>query len=271
MKTYWPDFFNMSVKHISLAIYSVLLWVFFVLSSALLICLACIIWTVTILFDRRLHVLQLFSCFWGSLYIWVNPLWMVRKKGRKNIRRRTAYIVVSNHQSMLDIPLLYSLFFHFKFLSKSENFRLPFVGWLMRLNRYPEIARGSKISKLQLFERIKELINQGSSVMIFPEGTRYPGGYLGPFREGAFRMALDNRAPILPIVLDGTARALPKKGFVIPGRSDIRLRVLEEIPYSAFSGMQVREISVLVREKMETAYQELQKEPGTLTTPREQE
>jgi 1-acyl-sn-glycerol-3-phosphate acyltransferase len=261
----------MSAKHIILAVYSVLLWAFFVFSSTLLIILACIIWTASILFDRRLHILQLFSCFWGSLYIWVNPLWRVRKKGRKNIKRRTAYIVVSNHQSMLDIPLLYNLFFHFKFLSKSENFRVPFVGWLMRLNRYPEIERGSKISKLKLFDRIKELISQGSSVMIFPEGTRYPGGYLGPFREGAFRMALDNRAPILPIVLDGTARALPKKGFVIPGRSDIRLQVLEEIPYEAFSGMQVREISALVREKMETTYKELQNELGTAVAPDEQE
>ncbi len=253
----------MNVKRILLATYSVLLWIFFVLSSTLLILIALLIWLATILLDRRLHVLQMFSCFWGSLYIWVNPLWMTRIEGRKNIRRRTAYIMISNHQSMLDIPLLYSLFAHFKFLSKSENFRVPFVGWLMRLNRYPEIARGSRISKLKLFDDIKVILRQGSSVMIFPEGTRHPGGYLGPFREGAFRMALDNRVPILPIVLDGTARALPKKGFIIPGRSDIRLRVLEEIPYSAFSGMQVKEITAMVREIMEAAHKDLQLRTGT--------
>jgi len=243
-----------------LATYSVLLWTFFVLSSTVLTFVALFIWLITILIDRRLHVLQMLSCFWGAIYIWVNPLWKVRKKGRKKIRRRTAYIIVSNHQSMLDIPVLYSLFVHFKFLSKSENFRLPFVGWVMRLNRYPEITRGSKASSLKLFDHIRVLIDQGSSVMIFPEGTRHPGGYLGPFREGAFRMALDNRAPILPIVLDGTARALPKKGFIIPGSSDIRLQVLEEIPYEDFSGMQVREVMAMVREKMEAGYKELQEQ-----------
>ena len=173
--------------------------------------------------------------------------------------------MVSNHQSMLDILFLYGLFRHFKFLSKSENFRIPIIGWLMRLNRYPEIIRGSKESKLRLFDDIKKILGEGSSVLVFPEGTRYPGGCLGPFRNGAFRMALDSRVPILPIVLDGTARALPKKGFILPGRRKIRLRVLREIPYEGFQGMTVNEVTDMVRKIMEDAYNDLHQETGVMT------
>jgi 1-acyl-sn-glycerol-3-phosphate acyltransferase len=254
----------MKVKQTLLGIFSVLIWTFFVLSCIFMFSIAFLIWLFTLSFDRRLKALHLFSSFWGSIYIWINPLWPARISGRRHIRRGAAYIMVSNHQSMLDILLLYGLFRHFKFLSKSENFHIPIIGWLMRLNRYPEITRGSKESKLKLFDDIGKILGEGSSVLVFPEGTRYPGGYLGPFMNGAFRMALDSRVPILPIVLDGTALALPKKGFVLPGRRKIRLRVLREIPYGDFKDMSVKEVTGMVREMMEHAYSDLQQETGVM-------
>ena len=93
--------------------------------------------------------------------------------------------------------------------------------------------------------------------MIFPEGTRYPGGSLGRFMEGAFRMAKDNQADIIPLVLDGTARALPKKGAILTGFADIRVRVLDPIPFEDFKHESVALLLARVREGMQEAYHEL--------------
>ena len=124
----------------------------------------------------------------------------------------------------------------------------------MRLNRYLEIERGKKESAVKLMDDSAALIRQGNSILMFPEGTRYPGGSLGTFKEGAFKMALDNHADIIPILLDGTARALPKKGVILTGFANIKVRVLDPIPYTSFAGKPVRELLNDVRELMSVEY-----------------
>ncbi|MFC2081412.1 lysophospholipid acyltransferase family protein, partial [Bacteroidota bacterium] len=199
----------------------------------------------------------LWSCFWGSCYVWVNPLWRVRMTGRRKIPWRRPCILVSNHQSMVDIVVLYQLFAPYKWVSKKENFKIPILGWQMRLNQYLEIDRGKRDSLLRLMNEAAKNIKKGNSLLIFPEGTRYPGGILGPFREGAFKMALDNQVDIVPIVLDGTAKALPKKGVILTGFANIRARVLDPIPYSSFAGKSSRELSMDIRGLMEKEYTRL--------------
>jgi 1-acyl-sn-glycerol-3-phosphate acyltransferase len=245
------------MKKAGLILYSILLWTFFLISSVILFSIACLIWLITRWFDRRLLVLHLWSCFWGSWYIWFNPLWRVRISGRGKIPWKRPCLLVSNHQSMLDILVLYLLFVPFKWVSKKENFRIPIIGWLMRLNGYLEIERSKTDSMLKLMRRSGELIQQGNSIMMFPEGTRYPGGTLGSFRDGAFRMALDNKVDIIPILLDGTAKALPKKGAILTGFTRIRVRVLDPIPYRSFAGKPVRELMTEVRDRMSEEYEGL--------------
>jgi len=244
----------MSLTRILVIIFSVLLWTFFVLSSILFIIIAFFIWIVTVIPDKRLYLLHGFSSFWGSLYIWINPLWQVRISGKEHFRKGVTYMIVSNHQSMLDILIFYSLFRHYKFVSKTENFRIPIIGWLMRLNDYPEIDRGDKISKLLLFRKVEVLLRQKNSILMFPEGTRHPGGYLGPFKEGAFMMAMENKVPVLPIVLEGTARALPKKGFILPGKTAVRVSILKEVPIEPFAGKKTGELLQHTRQVMESEY-----------------
>src|SRR5882724_9659342 len=102
--------------------FSFLFWVFLVLSSVVLFPVAVLVWAVTAPFDRRLVGLHRFTCFWASLYTWLNPAWRVRVEGREKIRRGAAYVMVANHQSLLDILVLFRLFVHFKWVSKIENF-----------------------------------------------------------------------------------------------------------------------------------------------------
>lgn len=245
------------MKKIGLLIFTLLWWTFFVISSIIFLIIAVPVWFFTRWFDKRLLILHLWSSFWAACYIWVNPLWRVRISGRKKIPWDRPCILVSNHQSMVDIMVLYMLFVPFKWVSKKENYRIPILGWQMRLNNYLEIDRGQKQSLLKLLKEAGELIALGCSILIFPEGTRGPGGELGRFREGAFKMALDNRVDIVPMVLDGTAKAIPKSGIIMCGFSRINVRVLDPVPYEEFSGKSVRELTDEIRELMSVEYEQL--------------
>jgi 1-acyl-sn-glycerol-3-phosphate acyltransferase len=227
---------------------SALFWLFIVVSSLLLFPVAVLIWVVTVLFDRRLVLLHRFTCFWASLYTWLNPAWRVRLEGLERIRRDAAYVMVANHQSLLDILVLFRLFVHFKWVSKVENFRIPAIGWNMSLNRYIKLRRGDRASVERMLNACERTIAEGSSIMMFPEGTRSPDGRLRAFKTGAFALAQRAATPLLPIIVQGTANALPKRGFVLRGRHEIRIRVLDEIPYQAFADTPVEVLTQRVRD-----------------------
>jgi 1-acyl-sn-glycerol-3-phosphate acyltransferase len=214
---------------------SLLFWSFLVGSSVALFPVALLIRAATGPFDPRLRALHQFTCFWGSLYTWVNPAWPVRIEGREKIHPDETYVMVANHQSLLDILVLFRLFTHYKWVSKIENFRLPLIGWNMTLNRYIPLRRGERSSVVQMLQRCRETLAARSSVMIFPEGTRSVDGRLRAFKPGAFLLAHGSGRPILPIVIDGTSRALPKRGFVLQGRHRIRVTILDPIPVESFA------------------------------------
>jgi len=216
---------------------SLLFWGFIAVSSALLFPIAVAIRVLTTPFDRRLVVLHRFTCAWASLYTWCNPLWRVTVHGRKRVRPGVAYV---------DILVLFRLFVHFKWVSKIEMFKIPAIGWNMWLNRYVALRRGDRASIAQMMKASERTLRQGSSLMIFPEGTRSADGRLKAFKPGAFTLAKQCRVPILPIVVEGTAEALPKHGFVLRGRHRIRLRVLPAIPPSAFEHLSVEELTARV-------------------------
>jgi 1-acyl-sn-glycerol-3-phosphate acyltransferase len=168
------------------------------------------------------------------MYALVNPYWSVHFEGRENIKKKQPYILISNHQSLADIMVLYGLFRNFKWVSKTQNFKIPFLGWVMRMNRYVEVDRMRGRSYIKMLNRCEEELRQGNSVLIFPEGTRSPDGNLHKFREGAFRLAVNLKIPIVPIVIDGTYEALPKKGFIFRKRAKIHVRVLQPVPPSSW-------------------------------------
>lgn len=226
---------------------SLLFWAFLTVSSILLFPVAVLIWVVTTPFDRRLVVLHRFTCFWASLYTWFNPAWPVTIEGREKIRDDRAYVMIVNHQSLLDILVLFRIFRHFKWVSKIENFRIPWIGWNMRLNRYIELRRGDRESVGKMMRDCERTIAEGSSIMMFPEGTRSVDGRLRAFKPGAFQIALATQTPLLPIVLEGTGDALPKRGFVLQGRHPIRLRILDEIPYESFARQSAEDLTLAIR------------------------
>jgi 1-acyl-sn-glycerol-3-phosphate acyltransferase len=209
--------------------------------------IALLIRLVTYPFDRRLRLLHLFTCFWGSFYTWIMPPWRIRIEGRENVRRNATYMVVSNHQSQLDILVAFRLFFHYKWVSKIEMFKVPFIGWNMTLNRYVRLKRGDRESIEQMMADCEERLDEGSSVFFFPEGTRSPDGAVKDFKLGAFQLAKKKKVPLLPIVISGTNKALPKYNMNFNGIQKIFLKIFPEIPYKDFENLSAEETAALVR------------------------
>ncbi|MCF8026542.1 MAG: 1-acyl-sn-glycerol-3-phosphate acyltransferase [Desulfobacteraceae bacterium] len=235
------------------------LWFTFVsLTSVIFFVLALVIKLATMPFDKRLVLLQQFTCFWGALYTRIIPAWKISIQGRENIKPDKAYVVVSNHQSLLDILVLFNLFFHFRFVSKSEIFKVPLIGWNMRLNRYIELRRGNRRSISRMMADCKKALDHGNSVLIFPEGTRSPDGRIRRFKTGAFILAIEHQTPVLPIVLSGTNKALPKYSFNFHGSHDIRVRVMPEIPYDRFADLAPEDAAKMVRDIMVRELEDLE-------------
>jgi 1-acyl-sn-glycerol-3-phosphate acyltransferase len=231
-----------------LRVESVLFWAFLTLSSILLFPVAAMIWALTLPFDRKKVVLHQFTCLWASLYTWANPAWPVRVLHRERLHKEGATVMVANHLSLLDILVLFRLFHHFKWVSKIENFRIPCVGWNMSLNGYIKLRRGDKTSVLEMLRQCEEAIAVGNSIMMFPEGTRSPSGRMRSFKPGAFEVAKKTGVPIQPLVIQGTADALPKAGFLLKGKHRISITILDPIPPERFSVMSVEELTLHVRD-----------------------
>ncbi len=243
------------------AVYSSLFWAFLALSSIALFPVAVVIWALTAPFDGRRVLLHKFTCFWASLYTWLNPAWPVTVSGVEKIDEDEACVFVANHLSLLDILVMFRLFRHFKWVSKIENFRVPCIGWNMSLNRYIQLRRGDRSSVVQMMRECEEALAQGSSIMMFPEGTRSPSGKMRTFKTGAFEIALKSKVPVHPIVLRGTSDALPKRGFILQGRHPISIRLLDRIPYEDFSQMSVEDLTAHVRAVIAAELDEKQLEP----------
>jgi 1-acyl-sn-glycerol-3-phosphate acyltransferase len=213
---------------------SALFWAFVALSCVPMFALALIVFALTWPFDRNARALHLYSCFWAQLYFYVNPLWQLRVEGRDRLPWRGPAVLVSNHESLGDILVLFGLYRPFKWVSKASVFKIPFIGWNMALNGYVGLVRGDKESIGRMMAACEAWLRRGVPVLLFPEGTRSPDGELLPFRDGAFRMAVAVDCPVIPIALTGTRSTLPKHGIVLERRARCRIQVLPPLSPSDF-------------------------------------
>ena len=227
-----------------ISLYLVLL---FLVSSTIYFVFAVFVRVFTNWFDRRLSVLHLFSSFWASSYTWFSPIWSVSITGLEHVDRKKAYVMACNHQSMFDILIIYRSFIHFKWVAKASLFKVPVIGWNLWLNRHIKLVRSSTKSQREMLRKCAMHIQNGSSLMIFPEGTRSRNGELRPFKEGAFLIALQQKTDILPMVIDGSYKALPEKGIIPKSRQRFCLHILPPVPYESIKDMGVRKVSEHIR------------------------
>ena len=149
----------------------------------------------------------------------------VRLEGLENVQPGVHYIFLSNHVSNLDPPVLLpripgrtSVFL------KRELMKIPLLGTAMRMGRFVPVSRGNSREEAQRsVEAAAEALNNGLHITVFPEGTRSPDGKLLPFKKGAFFLAEETGAPIIPVVISGTERMMPKKTLRIkPGEAYVK-------------------------------------------------
>jgi len=176
------------------------------------------------------------SRLWAGRYLrWVGrriadcyPPWKLRVEGRWPAAGG-AYVVVANHQSILDILLLSRMPHEMKWMAKDELFRVPWIGWMLRMSGDIALRRGERDSGLEALGRAREHLARGVPVMVFAEGTRSRDGRLLPFKSGAFRLAIEAGVPVLPIAVNGTGAGMPKGGpWVRP--CEAWARILEPVP-----------------------------------------
>lgn len=210
-------------------------WPYLLGSSAVLFAPALGIFLATLAFDRRRRALARFTAEWAAHYLERAPFAGVTVTGREHLDPGRQAIFVSNHQSMVDTLALFSLRVPALWVSKSENFYAPFIGWNMVLNRYVALKRGHLPSIMRTFRTCLARLAEGHSLIIFPEGTRSLDGELRHFFRGAFALATRSGVPIVPVVLDGTGDIL-RKGSVIISPRPVRIHVLPAVDPAPFSG-----------------------------------
>lgn len=213
---------------------NILLWLFFVISSLILVVIAVPLRFLLAPLDPNRRVLQQYSCFWASLYLWFNPFWSATIKGREHVDFKKTYVMVSNHQSMADILIVFHTFLHFKWVAKKSLFKFPLLGWNMWLNGYIPIERGEAESREACLVLCRKWLDKGSSVFFFPEGTRSPDGQMKPFKTGAFRLALETGTPILPMAIRGSRDAIPKHSLRLHGQSRMEMEILPPVCVKEF-------------------------------------
>ncbi|HYL31334.1 MAG TPA: lysophospholipid acyltransferase family protein [Gemmatimonadales bacterium] len=195
----------------------------------------------------------------GPVMATLNPLWRFRTSGTPPADPRRPYVVVSNHESFADILLISHLPWEMKWLSKAELFRIPVLGWLMRLAGDIPVRRGEGRSAVEALQRCREVLKNRVSVMIFPEGTRSMTEDMLPFKDGAFRLAIQSGAPILPLAVSGTGTALRKHDWRF-GRSVAEVRVLEPVETTGLTVKDVPALRDRVRQQILDARDALRRE-----------
>lgn len=231
-----------------LLVYNLLYWPYLILSCAVLFVPALLIWLFTFFRDPRRQALGAYTSLWGAHYLAWAPFAGVTVEGREHVPRGTPCVYVSNHQSMVDILAVFATRLPFKWVSKVENFYAPFLGWNMLLNRYIPLKRGNLPSIRRMVRACHACLRGGDSLFVFPEGTRSSDGELKSFFQGAFRIAVRNRVPIVPMVIEGTHNILPKGQFRIVPRP-VLVRILEPVDPASVDHDHKR-LHTLVRERM---------------------
>ena len=194
------------------------------------------------------------QCYWWSdLVIGLNPFWKLKVSGLENIDHGKTYVIVANHQSLADIVILYQTKMQFKWVAKESLFTVPFVGWSLSLCKHIRIARGQLTSIKKVYREAREWLRKGIPVLFFPEGTRSETGEMRDFQNGAFKLAIREKVPVLPILLEGTGNAIPKGSWLFEAQAPSMIKVLPAIDTSDFQDSDFARLRDITRSMLKSA------------------
>ncbi len=213
---------------------SLIVWFIGLFYMVILFPVTFLIWLLVFPFDREKAAVHWLLVYQSLLLSKLMPIWKLKVEGRNKAVYNETYVIISNHQSLLDILLLNSLCYRFRWISKIENTKLPVLGWYLRMADYITVNRGNEDSKADMLEKSYRSLKGGVSIMIFPEGTRSADNEIGFFKRGAFQLAIQAGVSILPVIVDGTGDILPKHGLLLRSGHNVRIKVLDPVPHDSF-------------------------------------
>lgn len=237
---------------------SILSWLYLIGSLVVMWIVLVPIWLVLLPFDPTRKFTHAYACAWASQFMAVAQLWKVRIEHRERLPKDKAAVLVANHQSSVDIMVLFALNRPFRWVAKASLFAVPFLGWTMWMARYVPIRRGQRESRQKMMQRCLDLLAQDTPIAIFPEGTRSTQSEMRPFKRGAFILACQAEVPVIPIVIHGTRNALPRNALVLASQEVCRpvVHVLEPVHPHAFDH-DPRLLMQEVRKRMDACRQSL--------------
>ena len=226
------------------------LWSWFALGVIVIVWtpIVFLVWIATTPFDKGRYATGYTFRRLCVLHQWLNPLWKFKTSGQLPANKRNPYVMVSNHESFVDMLLLSHLKMEMKYLSKESFLRIPLVGWMMKMSGDVSVLRGDRSSGAAALIVCEKWLKRKMSVMIFPEGTRSFDGEMRGFKDGAFILAIRTQTPMLPVVVHGTRSALRKSDWRM-GDAKAEVRVLEIIETT---GMTLNDVPAL-RERVRDA------------------
>jgi 1-acyl-sn-glycerol-3-phosphate acyltransferase len=162
-------------------------------------------------------------------------------EGRDNAKPGTTYLVMSNHQSHYDVPVLfYVLGPNLRMITKVELFKIPIFGEAIKQAGFIAIDRSNRQRAIESLRVAKQKLASGVHVWIAPEGTRSKTGALLPFKKGGFNLAIEADLPILPVSIQGTREALRAKGMRTRPGAKISVRISPPIDPSRHPGKDLK-------------------------------
>ena len=189
------------------------------------------------------------------MFFWkVPPTWKQHVEGLEHIDPKKSYVITINHQSMADIISLYFLPLNFRWVSKEEVFRIPYIGPLLIAHGDIPIQRGRASEAMaKVVNDGKMWISRGASIAIFPEGTRSKDGEIHRFKQGAFALAKEAGVEILPVVMDGTRNIFKKKSYWFNWKHRLTVKVLPPISAERVAATEPADMAKEVQEMMTEA------------------
>jgi 1-acyl-sn-glycerol-3-phosphate acyltransferase len=175
------------------------------------------------------------------------PIWRLHFSGVEKLEPRQPLVVVSNHQSLLDIPIVAYWGMETKWVAKKELFEVPLFGWMLKMAGDISLDRTSPRSGVQAMIAARKLLQGHYPVMFFPEGTRSLDGMVHEFSEGPFHLAIKTSAMVLPIAIEGAYACIPKSTLRFGPPRDVYVHVFPPIPTADLKLKQAEELKTSVR------------------------
>jgi 1-acyl-sn-glycerol-3-phosphate acyltransferase len=241
---------------------SIIVWIIGIGYLIILFPITFIVWLIVLPFDADKSIIHRILTYQSLVLVKIIPIWKIKIEGREKAKKGETYVIISNHQSMLDTLFINSLRYRFKWVSKIENLKVPVLGWYLRMADYIVVNRGNEESKIEMLDKSLNYLKNGISVMLFPEGTRSSDNEVAMFKRGAFQLAIDSNVSILPVMIEGTGGILPKHGLLFKSGYRITVRVLDPVDPADFKTNIVDELAEYFRIKIASELKELRSKNG---------